>query len=59
MKRVLLATLLFACSTERTAPAPQPAPVAAPVAATEPSKVIALDAGPSIYDLETPMTYAA
>jgi protein SCO1/2 len=59
MKRALLAMMLFACSTERTAPAPVPASAPAPVTATEPSKVIALEPGPSIYDLETPMTDAA
>lgn len=55
MKRALLALLLAACSTERTTPAPQPAPQAT---AVEPSNVIALAPGPSIYDLETAMTDA-
>jgi protein SCO1/2 len=61
MKRALLALLIAACSTApatTTSPAPAGAPVTGPVTATEPSKVIALEPGPSIYDLETPMTDA-
>jgi protein SCO1/2 len=58
MKRALLALMLFACSNERTAtPPPAPAP-AQPAAVAEPSNIITLDVGPSIYDLETPMTDA-
>jgi protein SCO1/2 len=57
MKRALLALLIAACSTT-PATTISPAPVAAPVTAPEPSKVIALEPGPSIYDLETPMTNA-
>lgn len=56
MKRALLALLLAACSSEHKAPAPQPAP---PVTATEPSNVIMLEAAPSIYDLEMPLTDAS
>ena len=53
MKRALLAMMLFACSTERTTPAPAPRATAA-----EPANIITLEAGPSIYDLETAMTDA-
>lgn len=60
MKRLVLALLLAllfaACSSQREAPSPAPAPQ--PVAA-QPSKVITLDAQPSIYDLDTAMTDAS
>lgn len=68
MKRALLALLIAACSSApatTASPAPAPAaapataPATAPAAAPEPSKVIALEPGPSIYDLDTPMTDAA
>ena len=60
MKRALLALMLAACSTDKPAP-PSPAPIAAtqPARAAEPSKVIALEPGASIYDLETSMTDAS
>lgn len=61
MKRALFALLIAACSTAPATkpPAPAAAPATASGTATEPSKVIALEPGPSIYDLETPMTNAA
>ncbi len=62
MKRALLALMLAACSTEKPAPLPT-TPTAttatAKATASEPSNIVMLEAGPSIYDLEMPMTDAS